>query len=213
MNTGIIFDLDGTLLNTLEDLRDATNHVLRDFGYPDRTMEQIRRVVGNGAENQIRKSLPEGTDEPVVQAALAVYKNYYNAHCQLKTAPYDGIPAALKRLQQAQIPLAIVSNKPNSAVRKLCKQYFGDIFALGESEYCPRKPAPNMVYRAMAEIGVDRCIYVGDSEVDILTAKNAGQSCLSVLWGFRDRDVLEQAGADNFCESPRLLAACLEAML
>lgn len=202
MKTGLLFDLDGTLLDTLEDLLDATNHALTACGYPKRTQAELRRFVGNGAYNQIRRSLPEGTEEAEIQRVLAVYKPYYTAHCQVKTRPYTGIPEALKQLGE-KYPLAIVSNKPDGAVKTLCAQYFSGIYALGETADCPRKPAPDMVHRAMEAIGADRCVYIGDSEVDILTARNAGVPCLSVLWGFRDRCDLLDAAGDNafFCET------------
>ncbi len=208
--TGILFDLDGTLLNTLEDLTDATNHALKQFGYPARGMEEVRRVIGNGAANQIRRSLPEGTDERMVQEVLAVYKPYYTAHCQIRTRPYEGIPEALAVLRE-NYPLAIVSNKPDSAVKALCADDFPGIYALGECSDCPRKPEADMVYKAMKAIGVDRCIYVGDSEVDVLTAKNAGVPCLGVLWGFRNRQDLE--GADAFCETTDQLIEKLEELI
>ena len=201
MKTGILFDLDGTLLNTLEDLRDATNAALAHFGCPPRTLEEIRTFVGNGARNQLRLSLPGKADDPDLDAVLSWYKDYYAAHCQIKTAPYDGIPEALADLSR-EYPIAIVSNKPDVAVKTLCARYFPGIFALGESAACPRKPAPDMVLQAMKAIGVECCIYVGDSEVDILTAKNAGVPCVSVLWGFRDRAVLEGEGGRYFCADP-----------
>ena len=204
MKTGLLFDLDGTLLNTLEDLRDATNYALGAYGYPQRTLEEIRRVVGNGAANQIRKSLPEGTTEETVQTVLATYKAYYDTHCQIKTAPYEGTLEMLKALKKDH-PIAIVSNKPDTAVKTLCAQYFGDLYALGESADCPRKPAPDMVKKGMAAIGVETCIYIGDSEVDILTARNAGVPCVSVLWGFRDQALLELSGGQHFCKTPEEL--------
>ena len=210
--TGILFDLDGTLLNTLEDLTDATNYVLREFGFPERTAEQVRRAIGNGAANQLRKSAPEGTAVETVEQMLMVYKPYYTAHCQIKTRPYDGIPDALHRLCR-QYPVAIVSNKPDSAVKSLCEEYFPGIYALGESPECPRKPAPDMLFRTMKAIGVDRCIYVGDSEVDVLTAQNAGMPCLSVLWGFRDREDMAAAGAVHFCEKVSQMTEKLEEMI
>ena len=208
MKTGILFDLDGTLLDTLEDLKDATNHALELYGFPPRTLEQIRRVVGNGAANQIRKSLPEGTPESVVQSVLSTYKVYYNDHCQIRTAPSAGILPMLEQLRQHE-PVAIVSNKPDPTVKALCRQYFGGIFALGESDACPRKSAPDMVYQGMGVIGAEKCIYVGDSEVDILTAKNAGVPCISVLWGFRDREMLQSSGGTYFCEAPQQLPALI----
>ena len=212
MKTALLFDLDGTLLNTLEDLKDATNACLRQFGYPERTLEEIRRVVGNGAENQIRKSLPPETDEDTVQRLLKIYKEYYNSHCQNHTAPYGGIPEAMEILKK-DYPIAIVSNKPDPTVKTLCARYFGDTYALGESADCPRKPAPDMVKKGMAALGADRCIYIGDSEVDILTARNAGVPCLSVLWGFRDRDMLTENGAQWFCSSPDRLSQVIAQMI
>lgn len=208
---GLLFDLDGTLLNTLEDLKDATNYALQLYGYPEKSLEEIRRVVGNGAANQIRKSLPEGTAEERVQTVLKTYKDYYADHCQIKTAPYGGVLEAMEALKK-EYPVAIVSNKPDGAVKTLCRQYFGDTFALGESADCPRKPAPDMVKKGMAAIGADRCIYIGDSEVDILTAKNAGVPCLSVLWGFRDREMLEENGGHWFCSDPSGLPEILRQM-
>ena len=209
MKVGLLFDLDGTLLNTLEDLLDATIYALRTHGYPERTLPELRRFVGNGAENQIRLSLPEGADAETVQKVLAVYKPYYTDHCQIKTAPYPGVPELLERLK-GEWPMAIVSNKPEVAVKTLCAQHFPGIYALGEAPDCPRKPAPDMVFKAMKAIGVEACIYVGDSEVDIRTARNAGVPCVSVLWGFRDREVLEAEGGRYFCADAAELPALLE---
>ena len=207
MKTGILFDLDGTLLNTLEDLLDATNAALGHFGRPRRTLAELRAFVGNGARNQIRLSLSGRDDDPDLDRVLEWYKEYYGAHCQIKTAPYQGV---LEALAELPYPIAIVSNKPDAAVKTLCAQYFPGIFALGESAACPRKPAPDMVYQAMKAIGVEKCIYVGDSEVDIRTANNAGVPCVSVLWGFRDREVLEEEGGRYFCTHPAELPSVTE---
>ena len=209
MKTGILFDLDGTLLNTLEDLKDATNAALRHFGCPERTLEEIRSFVGNGARNQIRLSLPGREDDLELDAVLEWYKGYYSTHCQIKTAPYDGIEAALADLGR-DYALAIVSNKPDNAVKTLSALHFPGIYAQGESAACPRKPAPDMVFQAMKAIGVETCIYVGDSEVDICTARNAGVECISVLWGFRDREILEDEGGRHFCAEPADLRAVVE---
>ena len=209
MKTGILFDLDGTLLDTLEDLKDATNATLRHFGCSERTLDEIRSFVGNGARNQIRMSLPGREDDPNLDEVLSWYQEYYPRHCQIKTAPYAGILEALKELGE-KYPLAIVSNKPDSAVKILCAEYFPGVYAQGVTDDCPRKPAPDMVLRAMEAIGVERCIYVGDSEVDIRTAKNAGVPCVSVLWGFRDRRVLEEEGGDCFCSDPAELCTIVE---
>ena len=209
--TGILFDLDGTLLDTLEDLLDATNYALRSFGFPERTLPELRRFVGNGALNQIRLSCPEGTDPETVQKVLEVYKPYYTDHCRIKTKPYAGIPEVLEKLKE-EYPIAIVSNKPDAAVKALCAEYFPGMYALGETADCPRKPAPDMVFKGMAQIGAETCIYVGDSEVDVFTAKNANVPCLSVLWGFRDREDMEAAGAEHFCENTSRLKEKLEEM-
>ena len=212
MKTGILFDLDGTLLNTLEDLLDATNYALEISGYPRRTLQELRRFVGNGAENQIRLSLPEGASPDEVQKVLKIYKPYYTEHCQIKTRPYDGILEALEVLK-ARYPIAVVSNKPDAAVKALCAETFPGIFALGEAPDCPRKPAPDMVFKACRAIGADTCVYVGDSEVDVLTAKNAGVPCLSVLWGFRDRPEIEAAGGRFFCDAPTEMAQKIEEII
>ena len=209
MKIGILWDLDGTLLNTLEDLMDGVNYALQQFGLPPRTLEEIRQFVGNGAEVLIRRAV-DGRAE--TQAVLETFRTYYNAHCQIKTGPYAGVLEALACLKE-KYPLAIVSNKPDSAVKPLCGQYFPGIYALGERSDCPRKPAPDMVYKAMADIGVETCIYVGDSEVDVETAQNAGVKCLSVLWGFRDRDVIEQAGGKYFCEETSQLIEKIEDLI
>lgn len=216
MKKGILFDLDGTLLDTLTDLHRSTNHVLRQYGCPERTVAEIRRFVGNGAQNLIRLALPGTPNDPPLEEILATYLGYYNSNCaDGATCPYPGISEALLQLQK-HYPIAVVSNKPHDAVVALCQVFFPGVYALGVQPDCPRKPVPDMLYKAMAAIGAERCVYVGDSEVDVLTAKNAGIPCLSVLWGFRDREELEEAGATCFCESTdqltekisRLLEAC-----
>ena len=206
---GLLFDLDGTLLDTLEDLWNATNAALDYFGCPRRSLAEIRSFVGNGARNQIRLSLPGRADDPDLDAVLAWYKAYYADHCQIKTAPYPGIAEMLEGLK-GEWPMAIVSNKPDVAVKALCAEHFPGIYALGEAADCPRKPAPDMVFKAMKAIGVEQCIFIGDSEVDIRTARNAGVPCISVLWGFRDRNVLEEAGGQHFCADPGDFSAVLE---
>ena len=209
MKTAILFDLDGTLLATLEDLHDSTNHVLRSLGYPERTLDEVRRFVGNGARRLMDQAVPEGVD---AQAAFDAFQNWYPKHCQIKTKAYEGIPEALEILKE-KYPVAIVSNKPDKAVKVLCADYFPGIYAIGESTDCPRKPAPDMVFKAMKELGVEKCVYVGDSEVDVLTARNANVPCLSVLWGFRDRADMEAVGGTHFCENTADLVKTLEAMI
>lgn len=206
--TGILFDLDGTLLNTLDDLKSAVNHTMKAFGYPERTREEVRRFVGNGAARLLQLAVPAGEDW---QLPLAEFQRYYREHCQEATAPYPGIPAALEAL--SAYPIAIVSNKPDAATKRLCEMYFPGIYAQGEQPGCPRKPAPDMVRAAMARIGVDRCVYVGDSEVDVLTAANAGVPCLSVLWGFRDKAEIQAAGGRHFCESTAQMPTILNRII
>ena len=209
MKTGILFDLDGTLLDTLEDLHDAVNYTLQSFGYPRRSLEEVRRFVGNGAYRLIAQAVPDDGD---VEGAFAAFQPYYREHCQIKTKPYDKIMTALAMLAK-EFSLAIVSNKPDAAVKALCSQYFPGIYARGESADCPRKPAPDMVFKAMEAIGVERCIYVGDSEVDVITAQNAGVPCLSVLWGFREKEEMEAVGGKHFCLRPEDLPDCIRNML
>jgi len=198
-DTAIIWDLDGTLLDTLQDLTDATNYILDSYGLPRRTVAEIRSFVGNGARNQMRLALPGKPDDPDLEEVLSAYQTYYAAHCQNETKPYDGILEVLEELGKVY-PMAVVSNKPDKAVKTLAKQYFPSLYALGEHPGCPRKPAADMVWQAMEILGVKNCIYIGDSEVDVATAKAAGVPCLSVAWGFRDREELEKAGAVWLCE-------------
>lgn len=201
---GILFDLDGTLLDTLEDLADAVNAALTHFGCPMRTIQEIRYMVGDGVRNLITQALPGRKDDPDVDAVLAWYMPYYQAHCQDKTKPYAGVQQVVHALQD-HYPVAVVSNKPDKAVKTLCARFFPGVYAQGQVESCPRKPAPDMIYLTMQELGVQKCIYVGDTEVDVLTAQNAGAPCVTVLWGFRDREQLERAGATCFCDSPEIL--------
>lgn len=207
--TAVIFDLDGTLLDTLEDLTDAVNTALDAFGYPNRSLDEVRQFVGNGAARLMDLAVPENADPAPV---LAFFKKYYDTHCRIKTGPYPGILNALSQITR-DYPVAIVSNKPDTAVKALCADYFPGIFALGEQPGCPRKPAADMVFRAMKAIGAENCVYVGDSEVDVATANNADVPCLSVLWGFRDRPILEQSGATLFCTHPEELPGKIKNIL
>lgn len=197
----IIFDLDGTLLDTLEDLTDSVNHAMETFGFPVHTIEEIRSFVGNGAPKLIERSIPQGKGNPVYDAVLAAFKEHYAAHCEDKTNPYAGIMELLAHLKEKDYRLAVVSNKFDGAVKRLCGKYFGDYIevAIGESADVKRKPAPDTVYRALRELDCDvsRAVYVGDSEVDIQTAKNASLPCISVTWGFRTEEQLKTAGADE----------------
>lgn len=211
MKTAILFDLDGTLLDTMGDLHASTNAVLRSFGYPERTIDEVRCFVGNGARVLIQQAVPEGEGHRVDEV-LAAFQSYYAAHCDILTRPYPGIPELLTALGE-KYPLAVVSNKPDRAVKELAKIYFPALYARGESADCPRKPDPDMVYAAMRALDADRCVYVGDSEVDVLTAKNAGVPCIAVTWGFRDVDTLRAAGAEYFCHTVADLPQMIETIL
>lgn len=211
MKLGILFDLDGTLLETLEDLAAAVNYALRQYGCPERTVEQVRLSIGTGTKNLIRLSLPGNPEDPPMEQVHDTFLRYYAAHSQDKTCPYPGIMEALEQLK-SRFPIAIVSNKRDVAVKALCNDYFPGVYALGERDGFPRKPAPDMLQLAMKEIGVDTCIYVGDSDVDVLTARNAGVPCLSVLWGFRDKACITAAGGTHFCETPTQLVSALTEM-
>ena len=212
MKVGILFDLDGTLLNTLEDLKDSTNYALNYYGCPSRSIEEIRRFIGTGAYRLIAQALPGTENDPPVEDVLATYQAYYALHARDKTAPYEGVMDAVAEIAK-KYPVAIVSNKPDKAVKILCADYFPGIYARGESTDCPRKPAPDMLYKAMEEIGAERCIYVGDSEVDAITAGNAGAPCLSVLWGFRDREEIAVNGGKHFCIDPKAMPAMIDKMV
>ncbi|MBE6960473.1 MAG: HAD family hydrolase [Ruminococcaceae bacterium] len=195
---GILFDLDGTLMDTIQDLTDSVNFALSKFNLPLRENWQTRKVLGNGAKSLITQSMPGREDDPPVDAVLAVFKEHYAVHSQDKTRPYDGVAEVVEKLSR-DYPVAVVSNKPDFAVKSLCDQFFPGIYAIGERPDCPRKPAPDMLLRTMAELGVENCVYVGDSEVDVTTARNAGCPCVTVLWGFRDEPELVEAGADRLC--------------
>ena len=211
MKTGIIFDLDGTLLDTLQDLADSVNYILKVNGCEERSLMEIRAMVGNGVRNLMLQALPQEKKE-LVDEILPGFREYYGTHSQIKTCPYAGIPEALAEIRK-KYPVAVASNKPDAMVKPLCREHFGEIYALGERPECPRKPAPDSVYAAMKELGVEKCIYVGDSEVDLKTAANAGVPCISVLWGFRDRDVLEKAGGKYFCEKPEQLYGQIKSII
>lgn len=209
----VLFDLDGTLLNTLDDLTDAVNHVLGNHGYPLRTREQIRSALGNGARDLLIKSLPEGTDEETLARLLEEYQPWYLAHSQVKTAPYEGIGELLKELQKRGVKTAVVSNKGDLQVRPLAEKFFPEIpVAIGERKDLRRKPHPDMINEALRLLGVspDGAALMGDSEVDGQTAKNAGIAFLAAGWGFRDREILETFDPALYLEHPADLTALWE---
>lgn len=194
MLKAVIFDLDGTLLYTLQDLTNAVNTGLLAADMPQRTTEEIRGFVGNGVAMLIARTIQGGKENPKYNMILSAFREYYKEHCSDNTVPYEGIPEFLNRLKNAGIKTAVTSNKPDSAVKVLCGGFFPKLIdaALGDIEGQKRKPEPDMLYKAMDILNVnkDEVIYVGDSEVDIVTAKNAGLKCISVSWGFKDRDFL-----------------------
>ena len=213
MRKYLLFDLDGTLLNTITDLANAVNHALSRFGYPTHSEEDIMRMVGNGIRVLLERATPGGDANPNFEAISAEFRLYYELHKNDYTAPYDGVLEMLSALSAAGYTIATVSNKIDSAVKALCREQLGDALtlALGEREGIPRKPAPDMVYAALRALGAEKsdAYFVGDSEVDVATAKNSGLPCLSVLWGFRSEAELRAGGADTFFETPADLAAYL----
>lgn len=207
--TAAIFDLDGTLLDTLEDLYRATNRALDLHSLPRRTRDEVRMFVGNGVETLIRRAVPEGTDEASVASVLADFKTTYAVICEDHTAPYDGIMELLTALRQQGIRVAVVSNKFDAATKKLCAKYFGDLIeiAVGERADIRKKPAPDTVFEVLRqlELSADSAVYIGDSNVDIDTARAAGMPCISVTWGLRDEDFLIDHGAAILVNTPREL--------
>ncbi len=190
----VIWDLDGTLLNTLVDLMNAVNYSMRTLGYRERTLEDIRVFVGNGVKKLVELSIPEGRDNPDYQKSYDLFCEYYYEHNLDNTLPYDGVVQLIEELKRRGVKQAIVSNKVDPAVKKLNETFFKVDIALGVTDMLPRKPAPDMVWKAMAELGADvnNTVYIGDSEVDLKTAKNSKLDCISVLWGFRTLDELTQ---------------------
>ncbi len=212
MKTAVLFDLDGTLLDTLQDLTDATNYTLRHFGKPERTTAQMRYIIGSGAYFQLQAAMGEGHGLDI-EEVYSFYRAYYDVHATDKTAPYPGVCDGLKALAE-KYPVGIVSNKPHAVVAALCERFFPGVYALGEqAQLRPRKPEPDMLRKAMADLGADSCVYVGDTQIDVETARNANIPCLCVLWGFRDRDQLEASGAEHFCESTAALPAAVEKLM
>lgn len=194
----VVFDLDGTLLNTLEDLTDSTNAALRYCGYPERTIDEIRRFVGNGIYKLIERAVPENIDVESTKKCYDFFCADYKKNMANKTKPYDGVDDMLKNLYDAGLRLAIVTNKADFAAQELCGSLFGKYVkvVVGSDGVRPNKPAPDGVYYALSKLGVtkEEAVFVGDSEVDIATAKNADIDCIGVLWGFRDKKDLEKVG-------------------
>lgn len=213
MRKTILFDMDGTLLDTLEDLYYSTNAALAAYGFPARTIEEVRRFVGNGLRNLMRQAVPEGEENPHFEDCMKTFKEHYGVHLDDHTGPYPGILKMLQVLAAKGYVMGVVSNKPDFAVKDLAKRYFGAhiLVAIGESEKVRRKPAPDTVEQAARALGVsmEDCIYVGDSEVDLETAKNCRIPCISVSWGFRERELLEELGAKEIADTTEELVKIL----
>lgn len=209
----IIFDLDGTLLNTLEDLRDSVNYALAKQKFPLRTLPEIRSFVGNGIRLLMERSVPENTDTEIFEICFKDFCDYYKIHMEDKTAPYDGIPQMLEKIKAEGFKTAIVTNKADFAAQDLCKRMFGDTIDLvvGSTDDRPNKPAPDGVYYALKVLGskLQNTVFVGDADTDILTANNAGLDSIGVLWGFRDRDIIEKEGAKYIVDSVKDLEKLL----
>lgn len=214
MKHAVIFDLDGTLLNTLGDLRAATNHALEVRGLPPHSMEEIRQFIGNGIRLLICRAMPEGTPEAEIDAALDDFKAYYAAHIHDRTVPYDGIPQLLTALRKRGVKVAVLSNKIDSASQQLIEYFFPgktDV-VFGEHVGVPRKPDPTSCRMVMQRLGVqpEQVLYVGDSGTDMQTAKNAGLYAVGVTWGFRSKEVLLEYGADILVHRPEQILQILD---
>ena len=209
-----IFDLDGTILNTLEDLADSTNYALKTCGYPERTMDEVRQFVGNGIRKLMERAVPEGTPVEEIDRVHETFTAHYKVHCADKTRPYDGIMELLQNLKKDGCKLAVVSNKADYGVQELCKQYFVGVFdfAVGEREGIRKKPAPDSVNEVLKTLGCsrDRAVYIGDSDVDIQTAANAQMDHIIVEWGFRDVPFLIAKGAKVLVEKPEEILEIVE---
>jgi len=209
-----IFDLDGTILNTLEDLADSVNYCLEKFNMPKRTQNEIRGFLGGGIRKLIEQSAPRGTDSKVLDEMFDLFNQYYKDHCAIKSRPYEGICEVLEKLKAENIKICVVSNKADYAVKILCEKYFKNLldYCAGEKEGIPKKPDPKSVYLAVENFGfkTKETVYIGDSEVDFKTAQNAGTGCILVSWGFRDIEFLKTLGAKIVNEPAGILAELLK---
>ncbi len=201
----VIFDMDGTILDTLDDLRNSVNYALNKHGFPERSREEIRRFLGNGMVRLIERAVPEGTDPEVTASVLDAHKKYYPDHCAELTRPYPGICDLIAELKNVGLKTAVVSNKTDKNVKSLVDTYFKGLFtvSVGARDGVPRKPSPELVSIALEELGVstEDAIYIGDSDVDVETARNSGLEMITVLWGFRDKEQLIEAGATDFAQN------------
>lgn len=202
-----IFDMDGTILDTLEDLTDSLNASLQAFGYPSRTIEEVRSFVGNGIHRTIELGVPEGTGAKEIEQVFTFFTPYYQKHCNDKTRPYEGIVSLIETLKKQGIKTAVVSNKADEAVHALCDTFFSGLFdyEIGQKPENKRKPAPDSVNEVLCKLSVNRknAVYIGDSEVDLATAANAHMDCIAISWGFRGEAFLKQQGADKIAQTPQ----------
>lgn len=208
-----IFDMDGTILDTLEDLRDSLNVSLATCNFPPRSLEEVRQFVGNGIHRTIEQAVPKDTCPEDIEKVFDYFESYYPSHCQIKTGPYKDIPQVISTLHKAGLQTAVVSNKGDLAVHKLCQIFFPGLFdyEIGQKEGNRRKPFPDSVHEVLAQLQVDTkdAVYIGDSEVDLATAANANMDCIAVAWGFRGRSFLEEQGADRILDTPAQLLTLL----
>ena len=202
-----IFDLDGTLLDTLEDLYLSVNRALREYGLPERSKDEVHDFIGDGIRMLINRSVPRETDEKTVEKVFSFFKEYYEKHCEDNTRPYDGIIEVLQKIRARGAATAVVSNKADFAVKKLVSRYFPNLFdvIIGQSDNVRRKPYPDSVNAVLAALGVDKkdAFFIGDSEVDVQTAFNAAVDCIAVTWGYRSVTTLKTHGATRFAHAPR----------
>lgn len=214
MMKSVLFDLDGTLLDTLEDLYLSVNAALEMFGFPEKTKDEVRQSVGNGVRNLMIRSVPDGEANPRFEECSQAFQKYYQKHLNDHTGPYAGIMELLRELSAMRCPMAVISNKGDLAVKKLCQQYFEGVIpvAIGETATVRRKPEPDTVFEAIRSLGVQKedCVYIGDSEVDLLTSANSGIPCICVSWGFRGRKVLTDLGASCIVDTPEELLTVLK---
>ncbi|MCH5197799.1 MAG: HAD-IA family hydrolase [Oscillospiraceae bacterium] len=205
----IIFDMDGTILNTLPDLSASLNHALKKNGLPERSLSEVRSFVGNGIRKLIERGVPEGTNKELTDKVYSDFSEHYEQNCANATAPYDGITEVITEIRNRGMKTAVVSNKIDSAVKQLAEEYFGSLFdmCVGESDKIKKKPAPDEVEAVLRELNIkkEEALFVGDSEVDIETSKNAGLPIISVTWGFKDREFLLSNGAKTLIDKPQEL--------
>jgi len=201
-----IFDMDGTILNTLEDLQDALNYALAIEGMPLRTLDEVRRFVGNGVRKLVERGAGQGASDELLARLYDNFQVWYKPHCADKTRPYEGVTEVIAKLRELGVVTAVVSNKSDGGVQDLCKRFFDGLFdsRIGQRPDALPKPAPDSVFAALAELGAspEDAVYIGDSEVDLQTARNSGLDCIAVEWGFRDREFLKQQGASLIVSSP-----------